>query len=97
MANLKKNLGRFHGRISFVCFRFRTFQGKNGEWRGFFSYLRRNLLQIANLHYSPIYWRLNNLPDKLDKPGKRPMILTFVSVHLSCLTNKNVFKHKAQK
>ena len=28
----------------FVYFRFRIVQGRNGEWRGFFSYIRRNLL-----------------------------------------------------
>ena len=31
-------------RIFLVCFRFWTVQGRNGEWRGFFSYLRFNLL-----------------------------------------------------
>ena len=30
--------------IFLVCFRFRTVQGRNGEWRGFLSYLRLNLL-----------------------------------------------------
>ena len=30
--------------VFFLFFRFRTVQGRNGEWRGFFSYLRRNLM-----------------------------------------------------
>ena len=29
--------------IFLVSFRFRTVQGRNGDWQGVFSYLRRNL------------------------------------------------------
>ena len=38
---IQKNQGRFHGRrtVYFLCVFVR-----NGEWRGFFSYLRHNLL-----------------------------------------------------
>ena len=30
--------------ILLVCFRFRAVEGRNGEWRGVFSYLRLNLI-----------------------------------------------------
>ena len=39
-----------------VCFRIRTVQGRNGVWRGFFSYLNSNL---ANS-----FVKFGNLPEK---------------------------------
>ena len=54
MANLKKIWGKIPWTsysILLVFFRFRTVQGRNGEWQVFFSYLSRNLLNIAEILY----------------------------------------------
>ena len=61
MANLKKNQGRFHGcrTVFFLCvFVLGTVQGRNGEWRGFLSFLKYHLLE------APLRWKVSHQENK---------------------------------